>query len=193
MLEELFSSKARADVLAFLLLNSARKFYQRQIAELTGLPIRAVQREVERLCGLGLLIREENGNRVYYRVNERASIFPELKRLVLKTRGPANQLRQALQAENIRLAFVYGSFATGEESAMSDLDLFVVGDITSRRLSALTREVRDLLGREINTYLVTSEEYREKALQGDSFVQNVLSHPKVFIIGDEETLRTLAA
>jgi predicted nucleotidyltransferase len=194
MLEELFSSRARADVLALLFLNSRDRFYQRQIAELTGLPIRAVQREVEKLCTLELLIREENGNRIYYRANERAAVFPDLKRLVIKTRGPAYQLRQALQgAESIKLAFIYGSFASGEETAASDLDLFVVGGIPGRRLSALMREASDTLGREINTYLTSSEECRRKVTEGDSFVQNVLSQPKVFIIGDEKELRALAA
>lgn len=194
MLEELFSSRARADVLALLFLNSRDRFYQRQIAELTGLPIRAVQREVEKLCTLELLIREENGNRIYYRANERAAVFPDLKRLVMKTRGPAYQLQQALQgAESIKLAFIYGSFASGEETAASDLDLFVVGGIPGRRLSALMREASDTLGREINTYLTSSEECRRKVTEGDSFVQNVLSQPKVFIIGDEQELRALAA
>lgn len=194
MLEELFSSRARADVLALLFLNSTDRFYQRQIAELTGLPIRAVQREVEKLCTLELLIREENGNRIYYRANERAAVFPDLKRLVMKTRGPAYQLQQALQgAESIKLAFIYGSFASGEETAASDLDLFVVGGIPGRRLSALMREASDTLGREINTYLTSSEECRRKVTEGDSFVQNVLSQPKVFIIGDELELRALAA
>ena len=194
MLEELFSSRARADVLALLFLNSTDRFYQRQIAELTGLPIRAVQREVEKLCTLELLIREENGNRIYYRANERAAVFPDLKRLVMKTRGPAYQLQQALQgAESIKLAFIYGSFASGEETAASDLDLFVVGGIPGRRLSALMREASDTLGREINTYLTSSEECRRKVTEGDSFVQNVLSQPKVFIIGDEQELRALAA
>jgi predicted nucleotidyltransferase len=194
MLEELFSSKARAEVLALLFLNSTERFYQRQIAELTGLPIRAVQREVEKFSSLDLLTREENGNRIYYRANERAAIFPELKRLVMKTRGPAYQLRQTLQGdESIALAFIYGSWASGNETATSDLDLFVVGNLSGRRLSALMRGTRSSLGREINTYLVTPEEYRTKVTVDDDFLLGVFNQPKVFIIGDEEKLRALSA
>jgi predicted nucleotidyltransferase len=194
MLEELFSSKARAEVLALLFLNSTERFYQRQIAELTGLPIRAVQREVEKFSSLDLVTREENGNRIYYRANERAAIFPELKRLVMKTRGPAYQLRQTLQDdESIALAFIYGSWASGNETATSDLDLFVVGNLSGRRLSALMRGTRSILGREINTYLVTPEEYRTKVTVDDDFLRGVFNQPKVFIIGDEEKLRALSA
>ena len=47
-LEVLFSSTARVQILRLFLLNRA-KFYQREIERQTGQPIRAVQREVERL------------------------------------------------------------------------------------------------------------------------------------------------
>jgi DNA-binding transcriptional ArsR family regulator len=81
-----FSPQKRGPRFSRCFLNSTERFYQWQIAELTGLPIRAVQRAVEKFSSLGLLTREENGDRIYYRANERAAIFPELKRLVLKTK-----------------------------------------------------------------------------------------------------------
>jgi predicted nucleotidyltransferase len=193
MLEQLFSSAARAKVLTLLLLNAADRFYQRQIAELTGLPIRAVQREVERLTHIEVLQRTDEGNRAYYQVNRDSFLFPELKGLVLKTAGLARLLNKALaDSDAVRLAFVYGSYASGQETAASDVDLFVVGTITGRQLSALLRTFRDTMGREVNAYLATPEEFRQKVQGHDSFVQNVLNNPKVFIVGDEETLRTLA-
>ncbi|MEJ5199003.1 MAG: hypothetical protein WHX53_08775, partial [Anaerolineae bacterium] len=69
MLESLFSSRARVKVLSLLLLNPESSFYLRQISRLTQLPIRAVQREVERLLALGLLKRSESGNQVHYQVD----------------------------------------------------------------------------------------------------------------------------
>lgn len=194
MLEQLFSSTARAKVLTLLLLNATDRFYQRQIAELTGLPVRAVQREVERLTRIGVLQRTDEGNRAYYQAVRDFFLFPELKGLVLKTAGLVRLLEHALTDSNaVRLAFVYGSYASGEETAASDVDLFVVGTTSGRQLSALLRASRDTLGREVNTYLVTPEEFRQRVQGRDSFVQNVLNNPKVFIVGDEETLRTLVA
>jgi len=87
MLEQLFSSSARVKVLGLLLLNADRRYYQRQIAELTALPVRAVQREMGRLTGIGLVRRMSEGNRVYYQADAENFLFPDLKRIFLKTIG----------------------------------------------------------------------------------------------------------
>jgi DNA-binding transcriptional ArsR family regulator len=66
ILETLFSSTARVQILDLFLQNPGSQFYQREIERQTGQPIRAVQREVERLEGVGLLRRSAEGNRVFY-------------------------------------------------------------------------------------------------------------------------------
>jgi hypothetical protein len=84
-LEILFSSSARVEVLRLFLSHPERRFYQREIERETGQPIRAVQREVERLEGIALLIRSEEGNRVFYRVNPEFPVLAELAALFAKT------------------------------------------------------------------------------------------------------------
>ena len=76
MLELLFSSTARVKVLALLLLNPETSFYQREIGTLTDLPIRAVQREVQRLQTLGLLTSFTRGNRCITRSTATSSCSP---------------------------------------------------------------------------------------------------------------------
>jgi hypothetical protein len=55
MLTELFSSQARVSILELFLLNPADNFYQREIAAICNLPIRAVQTEVQKLEKIGLI------------------------------------------------------------------------------------------------------------------------------------------
>lgn len=86
-LEVLFSSAARVGILRLFLLNPGRQFYQREIERETGQPIRAVQREVERLEGIGLLIRSAKGNRVFYRLNPVFPLLAELTALFQKAVG----------------------------------------------------------------------------------------------------------
>ena len=164
MLELLFSSTARVKVLALLLLNPETSFYQRQISGLTGLPIRAVQREVQRLQTLGLLTSFARGNQVHYQVNRDFFLFPELKNIFLKTVGLTALLGETLKgAENIALAFIYGSYAADQESTASDIDLLVVGTLSSRVLHATLKEAEKLTHREINYTLFSPEEFRAKA------------------------------
>lgn len=87
ILEVLFSSTARVQVLRLFLLHPSSQFYQREIERETGQPIRAVQREVERLEEVGLLLREPEGNRVFYRLNPEFPLLAELSALFQKASG----------------------------------------------------------------------------------------------------------
>jgi hypothetical protein len=89
----LFASKARAAILRLFMIDPTRAYYQRQIEAATGLPIRAVQRELERLQSIELLYRHSEGNRTYYQVDMMFPLFKELRALVLKAAEPMDRLR----------------------------------------------------------------------------------------------------
>ncbi len=97
ILESVFSSTARVQVLRLFFLNPGRQFYQREIERETGQPIRAVQREVERLEGIDLLLRSEEGNRVYYRLNPDFALLAELTALFQRAVG-AREAEKATEA-----------------------------------------------------------------------------------------------
>jgi len=99
ILESLFSSSARVEVLALFVMNPGRAFYQREIERETGQPIRAVQREVERFEGAGLLVRSTEGNRVLFRLSPDFPLAAELRALFQKARGerPAPQAAPAVR------------------------------------------------------------------------------------------------
>lgn len=86
-LEILFSSTARVQVLRLFLLNPEERYYQREIERQSGQPIRAVQREVERLEEAGLLVRTPEGQRVFYCLNRDHPLLAELKALFRKAEG----------------------------------------------------------------------------------------------------------
>jgi DNA-binding transcriptional ArsR family regulator len=102
----IFTSSARVGVLRVFMLDPTREYYQRQIEAATGLPIRAVQRELERLTSAGLLYRRVEGNRTYYQVDTQFHLFPELQSMVLKTVSPEERLRGTLAVDDtVRLLF----------------------------------------------------------------------------------------
>lgn len=190
MLKSLFGSEARVRVLALFMLHPASEFYLREIAQRTGLPVRAVERTVKTLTEIGLLKREKRGNSVYFSVNRNFPIFPELKAIFLKTVGLGDRLREALAEEGgIEVAFIYGSYAKNQETLSSDVDLFLVGSISPRVLTPILSRLEEELGREINATVFTPEELRPRLREKDHFVRAVLSGPKIFLIGDEDALR----
>jgi len=189
----LITSRARLAVLKLLLLNASRRFYLREIAERTGQPVRAVQLEVARLEASGLLESEAEGRRKYYRANRQAPVFPDLRTLLVKTIGLGDLLKEHVTqiSGEITVAFLYGSYPRGEDTANSDIDLMVVGSISGRTLSRVLSPARESLAREINPVIMTEPEFRKKAAQGNHFLHAVLAEPKTFLIGGPDDLERL--
>jgi len=100
VLSQLFTSRARAVVLQTFLIDPQRAYYQRQLEAATGLAIRAIQRELDRLTAIELLYRREEGNRAYYQVDALFPFFEELRSLVVKACSEQDQLRAALATDS---------------------------------------------------------------------------------------------
>jgi len=189
VLNELFSSRTRVEVLKLFLFNPDHSFYQRQISHFTNQPIRGVQRELEKLGRIGLLQKSIDGNRVYYRVNREHSIFEDLKNIFFKCEGLAEVLKENLLDRKIEFCFIYGSYARGEETLLSDIDLMIIGDISSREISNILAGVKTQFSREINYAVFPSIEFVNRARHKDHFLDTVLQDKKIFIIGTEDGLK----
>lgn len=106
-LKVLMASAARVAILRVFLLDPTRAYYQRQIEAATGQPLRAVQRELDRLAAAALLYRREEGNRAYYQVDTDFPLFPELRALFLKSASDRDALRGAVAVDPaVRLCFL---------------------------------------------------------------------------------------
>ena len=170
------------------------EFYLRQLSSDVGFNVMAVRAELKNLISAGLVTLRPSGNRRYFKVNSDHLLFPELKTLIVKTVGVRDVLINYLMphAQNIDCAFIYGSMASGTSTSESDIDLFIIGDISPRGLSSIFREVSDEIGREVNYYIMNREEYSRRMKDKDHFIDAVGEGPKIYIIGDEEDLGKLA-
>ena len=92
----------------------------------------------------------------------------------------------------VRLAFIYGSVAAGDERPGSDVDLLVVGTARPRAISDAIAGAEEQIGREVSTVVLTPREFRERVKGDDSFLSAVLEGPKIAVIGDEDEAVRLA-
>lgn len=102
-------------------------------------------------------------------------------------------IRAALNpvSSKIALAFIYGSIAKETDTALSDVDILVVGnDLTLSELLEHLLPVEELLGRKINPTCYTIEEFEKRLDDADSFVNRVLSQPTIQLIGDISVFRS---
>jgi predicted nucleotidyltransferase len=184
----------RQGVLRATIMNPDRWWYLSELATHLGTSPSSLQRELSSLVGSGILQQRREGSRRYFRAQDQSPIFPELQRLFEKTYGTVATLRSLLQpfGEKVFSAFLFGSIARGEEHALSDIDLMVIGNIGLADLSPILRKGEARLGRDINVMNYSRSEFLERIREKDHFLHNVLKSTKVFVKGNESDLDNLA-
>lgn len=178
----------RKRVLALLLGAPEERWYMRDIARRTGCALGTVRRELAGLADAEIVKRFPDGNRTYYQANTESPIFEELHGLIVKTAGLVDVVRAAMEplSGNIDLAFIYGSQASGEASAASDVDLLIVGDVGEMSLIRSIAKAEEQLGRTVNYSLLSRNEFAVRRKEKGGFLGRVLSGKKITIMGNAD-------
>ena len=157
MLKQLFSSNIRILILNQFLMHADKEFYLREIANIFNLSPRPVNLELKNLKNIGLLKKRISGNQHYYSANIQHPLFDDLKNIFLKTIGLKDVVKKYLEVfkSGIKYSFIYGSIAKENAAAESDIDLIIIGDVSSRKLSGVLLQAGNELKREINFSILT--------------------------------------
>ena len=187
--DALFPS-TRQRVLATLFGRPGRSFYAAEVIALARAGSGSVQRELADMTQVGLLTCTKVGHQKHYQANSASPVFNELCSLVLKTVGLADALRQALAplANQISMAFVFGSIAKAQDSAHSDVDVLLVSNTLSYGdVFAALEPASQALSRTINPALYTEADFKARKLSDNAFITRVMQQPKIWLIGQEES------
>jgi len=185
-------SKVQQRVLALIFGRPERSFYTSEIVRNVRSGTGAVERELSRLYRSGLVSIERIGNQKHYRANRRSPVFEELQSLVLKTAALTEPLRKSLEpySDKIKTAFVFGSVAKGADTALSDIDVMVIGsNLSYTDLYSALQNAETVLQRKVSPIFLSPEEWQRKALRKGSFISKMSALPKIFIFGSEQDLQ----
>lgn len=191
ILQQILSSKIRTEIFRIFFGLNSQETHLRGIERATGFAIGTVRHETNNLVQIGLLKKRIDGNRSYFSANKNHPLYPDIHNIVLKTVGLVDVIKSPLNNQPIQLALLFGSIAAGNFTSDSDIDLFVIGEIGLRQLSANLRDAANKIGREINTVTMTPQEFRNKKANKDHFLTQIISSPKLMIIGNENELAGL--
>ncbi|HSW72068.1 MAG TPA: nucleotidyltransferase domain-containing protein [Chlamydiales bacterium] len=190
---KIFANQTLVETLNLFLLNPDEEFYQFDISKRIKKALMQVQRVLKTLQEVGLISSIKHGRMVYYRAVRTHPAFEDLKHLFLKTISLGETVRLALQPfhDSIYLTFIFGSVAKDTESLESDIDLFIISDISLRELSQVLTPLSHALKRELNPIIYKREDFKKKLLARDHFLTRIIKEPKLWIIGNEDNLKQL--
>jgi predicted nucleotidyltransferase len=142
-------------------------------------------------------IRTSGGTR-RYRLNMDHPWVPGL-RIILESSslGAIHLLQKELEAFPVEkrkphVAFVFGSFAIGEQTPESDIDLVVIGWHDRTVMAEMMDLLEHRTARQINYIEYTREEWKGALEEDLDFARSIMAKPKVFLIGDNERLERIS-
>ncbi|MHB1514093.1 MAG: nucleotidyltransferase domain-containing protein [Acidiferrobacter sp.] len=189
-LDDILFPEYRRRVLGLLLLHPDQRYYLREIARLTGTTAGTLARELSKLVKAGVVNVQRVGNQTHYSANRHCPVFDELASILRKTSGLTDVLVEALQplADQIEVAFVFGSVASGQARSESDIDVMVIGDVPFKAVVTALYSLQGRLGRELNPKVYSRREWRALVAENGTFIRDIQKKPMLFIVGTESDL-----
>ena len=187
-----FLSQTRAKLLKLMFTNENKEFYLRELERETSMSIGAIQTEVKKLHALELIVTRKDGNRQYFKANTEHPLYHEIESIIRKSSGPHTVIKTVLSKfKEIEFAFIFGSYAKNEMTAKSDIDLFIIGNISSRTISEKLFDIKNKIGREVNEHVYSKETFKKSLATKRHFLLSLKETPKIFLKGSEADFEEL--
>jgi len=180
-------SATEARLLALLTSTPGQEFHTRELVRrIDGSP-RPVQLALEKLLRQGLVESKRVGPLRMWWMDPANPLYLPLRELYARTVGLVAQLRTILeQRAGVRFAFVFGSYARGDDDVRSDVDLLVVGGVNVPALLGEIQTLEAKLGRELSPVAWTEDDFDRQVQERSPFLTTVRAEPKIWIVGDED-------
>jgi predicted nucleotidyltransferase len=176
-------SQVTRKILNLFLLNPHETLYTNELSRRLGLDKRNLVKKLHELDHIGILKCEKKGNLRFYGVNPEFPLYQEYRKIVLKTIGIEEKLKQIMRGTpGVKEAYIYGSYAQDAMSAHSDLDLLIVGNheikILQKKIILLQREIN----REINSVNMSEDEFRTRVDMKDPFLSGIFQRKTIRLV-----------
>ncbi len=169
-------------VLGYFMLHDRAELYINEMARRLSVDDGNLTRKLKELEKEGILKSELKGQEKYYSLNRSFPLVQEYKKIILKTVGLEQQLKELLKPiKGLKNAYIFGSYATDKMDASSDIDLMVVGNHSTIEVQKKIAEIQKSVNREINVINLSREEYAKKQ-KSDPFIKSILRKKKIQIL-----------
>lgn len=177
-LERLFGSRTRTKLLALLFGSPEKSYYVREMTRVIEEQIHSVRRELMNLEGIGIIKSETFDNKIYYSANMKHPYSHALSELFstksirvedaeVKPDGWEDYIRPVKQ-------FLKVLVVTNRLPGQEGIDLLIVGDDKTKKLTHWAEVVEKKQGKPLNYVILSVDDFAYRLSVKDRFIEEVL-------------------
>lgn len=184
MLNELFTSKTRVEILKLFLTEKDLQIHLREVARRTDSEVNAVKRELENLEKIGFLHSRKEIQRKYYEIDKKFEFLEELRSIFWKRYSILQDVLEE-RFEGMKSVFVTANYINNPKSLnddnKSEIDIVFIGEIGLNRLEEFMQKSERKFERVLNYTILSEVEWNLKLNRRDPQVLNWLLNENVRI------------
>ena len=191
--EKLFGSKTRAKLLQLFFGNPTKSFYIREMTRVIDEQINSVRRELSNLESIGIIKNESFDNKVYYSANSKHPFYRPMVEIFSKkidlTRD--HDIKESTWEEYCRPVrnYLSGLIVINRLPGQDGLDLLIIGDDRTKKLTRWAEVVEKKQGKMINYAIMSSEDFTYRRSVHDRFIEDVFEMEITEVIDPEGIIK----
>lgn len=176
--ERLFGSKTRAKLLQLFFENPEKSFYVREMTRVIDEQINSVRRELLNLESIGVIKNETFDNKIYYSANNKHPFAHALNEMFTKKVDLAREkdIHSTTWDEYTRPVrrYLRGLVVTNRLPGQDGIDLLIIGDDKTKKLTHWAEVVEKKQGKPINYVIMPVDDFTYRRSVKDRFVEEIL-------------------
>lgn len=170
-------------ILNYFFINPHESLYVNELSRKLLLDKRNLVKKIKELEQDGIMTHETKGNLKLYSINTHYPMYKEYRRIIMANIGIEEQLKKILHgARGIKGVYIYGSYAKDSMAPHSDIDVLVIGSISTIALQGLIHKFQNDIDREINATVMGENEFKKRLKNKDPFVGGILKQKHIKVI-----------
>lgn len=180
----MFSPNQQA-ILNLFITNPEKEYHLHEIGRILDKKPGAFQKALNALEREGVLKSRVRGNQRLVSLNKQYPLLKEITKIIQKTIGVEAMLKKLVESEeDIKISYIFGSYAKDKMRGESDIDLIIVGMTKAEdRILEGIEKMEKKIQREINPKFYTTGEYAKKIKKGDPFLKEILEDKYITLKG----------
>lgn len=191
--ERLFGSKTRTKLLGLFFENTEKSYYVREITRVIGEQINSVRRELINLSEIGIIKNETYDNKVYYSANIKHPFCRALMEMFSKKIDimKEKEVHRDTWEDYTRPVRKYlkALVVTNRIPGQEGIDLMIVGDDRTKRLTHWAEMVEKKKGKPLNYVIFSRDDYLYRRSVKDKFVAEILEMSILEIIDPDKIIK----